>query len=1032
MSLLTVLDLVLACLAVYLVKQLFLRKATPGPLPPGPRPLPLIGNLLDMPTSHEWFTFMRWGDIYGDIVSISTFGQRVVILNSAQAAIDLLEKRGAKYAGRPYLVGAGEMIGWDQTVVLCQYNDMFRGMRRLLRQFMGGKTQMAKFHSLEQQETRRFLRRVLSDPDNLPEHIRKTAGAIILKMSYGYDIVEGEDPLINLVERAAEGFIYSTSPGAFLVDIIPILRYMPSWLPVAGWKRKIEGWRTVTMEMCDYPYYMVKNKDSNEISDVPNFVAHNLPYAEKHNCEHIARGAAGSLYSGGADTTVSSIHSFFLAMTLYPEVQKKAQAEIDAVVGPDRLPTFEDMVNLPYVTALCSEVLRWMPIGPLGVPHRSLEDDVYAGYFLPKDTVFIANIWKFTHDPEVYSDPMAFKPERFLSTDGKAPEQDPRAFCFGFGRRYSELLCKARLGESSVFAQWDKVFEPFAIMPLLTIFDLLLASLGVYLVKQLLRHNSTRRRLPPGPRPLPLIGNLLDMPISHEWLTFSRWGDTYGDMVSVTMFRQRLVILNSAQVALELLERRGAKYAGRPYLVAAGEMIGWDKIMVLCQYNDMFRRMRRLLHQFMGGKAQIARFNAMEQRETHRFLRRVLRDPDNLSEHLRKTAGAIILKTGYGYDVGEGEDPMVDLVDRALQGFIYSSSPGAFLVDFIPILRYVPSWFPGAGWKRKIQKWYKETKDMRDVPYDMAKNKIFQEASDFPNFVVNSLAYVEKHDCEEVARRAAGSLYAGGAETSVAALYSFFLAMVLYPEVQKKAQAELDAVVGSDRLPTFEDQDRLPYISALCSEVLRWMPIAPLGVPHRSLEDDVYCGYFLPKDTVFIANIWNFAHDARTYSDPTSFRPERFLPASGMTPELDPRTFVFGFGRRVCPGLYLAEASIFISCAMTLAVFDITKAVVNGKEITPAVECCTGSISMGGGAARQVQGPYPASALNPAGGAFTVRRRGFTSTKHLDDAGGLSSSLRHSSHVTGRRYCRRLQYRADYSCWSRARSHTEHQLRSAE
>ncbi|KAJ3552902.1 hypothetical protein NM688_g3907 [Phlebia brevispora] len=435
------------------------------------------------------------------------------------------------------------------------------------------------------------------------------------------------------------------------------------------------------------------------------------------------------------------------------------------------------------------------------------------------------------------------------------------------------------------------------------------------------------------------------MPTSHEWFTFTRWGYTYGDIVSVTMFGQRFVILNSAQAALDLLERRGAKYAGRPYLVAAGEMIGWDQTVVLCQYNDMFRGMRRLLRQFMGGKAQIAQFYEVEQRETHRFLRRVLCDPDNLSENIRKTAGAIILKMSYGYDVVDGEDPMVDLVDRAVQGFIYSSSPGAFLVDIIPILRYVPSWFPGAGWKRKVEKWCRETKEMRDIPYDITKSKGSDELNDVPNFVAQNIAYVEKHNCERVARGAAGSLYSGGADTTVAAIYSFFLAMTLYPEVQKRAQAELDAVVGPDRLPTFEDMINLPYITALCSEVLRWMPIAPLGVPHRSLEDDGYDGYFLPKNTVFIANIWKITHDPNTYSDPMAFKPERFLSTKGKAPEPDPRAFVFGFGRRICPGLYLAEASIFITCAMSLATLDITTAIVNGKKIIPVAEACTGTIS---------------------------------------------------------------------------------------
>ncbi len=106
-------------------------------------------------------------------MSVTVFGQRIVILNSTQAAVDLLEKRGAKYAGRPNLVAAGEMMGWDQSLVLQQNTAPFRGMRRMLHQFIGGHKQISEFHGLEEEETRRFLGRVMRDPEDLPDHIRK-------------------------------------------------------------------------------------------------------------------------------------------------------------------------------------------------------------------------------------------------------------------------------------------------------------------------------------------------------------------------------------------------------------------------------------------------------------------------------------------------------------------------------------------------------------------------------------------------------------------------------------------------------------------------------------------------------------------------------------------------------------------------------------------------------------------------------------------------------------------------------------------
>ena len=133
--------------------------------------------------------------------------------------------------------------------------------------------------------------------------------------------------------------------------------------------------------------------------------------------------------------TVSAIQTFFLAMMIHPEFQEKAQAELDRVVGTDRLPTAEDRDNLPYLEAVLYETLRWNNVAPLAIPHRLIEDDVHAGYFLPKGSIVIPNVWRMLHDPETYSDPFTFNPERFVASPGHEPEKDPRTMVFGFGRR---------------------------------------------------------------------------------------------------------------------------------------------------------------------------------------------------------------------------------------------------------------------------------------------------------------------------------------------------------------------------------------------------------------------------------------------------------------------------------------------------------------------------------------------------------------------------------------------------------------------
>ncbi|EKM59475.1 uncharacterized protein PHACADRAFT_205692 [Phanerochaete carnosa HHB-10118-sp] len=416
------------------------------------------------------------------------------------------------------------------------------------------------------------------------------------------------------------------------------------------------------------------------------------------------------------------------------------------------------------------------------------------------------------------------------------------------------------------------------------------------------------------------------------------------DISSATILGQRIIVLSSLDVAVDLLEKKSSVYSDRPVMVMAGELLGWAQNLVLSPYGDRFRDIRRYLHRYIGSRGQldkVAPFHGLINSESHRFVQRMLSDSPSFVAHIRKTAGAIILNMAYGYQVQEGQDPLIDLVDRAVDGFVETSTPGSFLVDTIPALRYCPAWFPGAGWKRKAEKWRAEYNAMCDVPFEFAMQEALS-GSTSSNFISDNFGSIKSNEQEYHLKMAAGALYSGGADTTVSAITSFFLAMTLYPEVQKRAQQEIDAVTGTDRLPTLDDREQLPYMRALVSEVLRWNPIAPLGVPHVSTEDDIYRGYYLPKGSIFIANIWHILRDPDTYSEPLRFKPERFL---GEQPEQDPRCAVFGFGRRICPGINLAETSVFASCTMALAAFDIEKVVENGVEITPEVAYCTGTIS---------------------------------------------------------------------------------------
>ncbi|KAI8625989.1 cytochrome P450 [Xylariaceae sp. FL1651] len=434
--------------------------------------------------------------------------------------------------------------------------------------------------------------------------------------------------------------------------------------------------------------------------------------------------------------------------------------------------------------------------------------------------------------------------------------------------------------------------------------------------------------LPPGPRGYPLVGNINDLPPpgtleARFWLKHK---ELFGPLSSVTVLGKSLVIINDARLAFELFEKRSAKYSSRPKQVLAGEMVGWEKTLGLSPYNKRFRAMRKNLNRIIGSKTAAANFHGLQHAEMAHFLLHVLQRPEDLATHIRRSVGTTVLEIAYGYTAEtDGHDFLIDMVGDSMDKFARAAVPGAFMVDIIPFLKHIPEWMPGTAFKRTAKQWASELLDVAEKPYAFVKYQMGKGTNEAS--FLSQLIDTEGSNAEEIDinKWSAMSLYSAGADTTVSAISCFFLAMTIYPDVQKRAQQEIDRFVGSDRLPVMADRENLSYINAVVKETLRWHPVAPMGIPHQNTEDDVCEGYLIPKGSMLFANIWHFTHDPERYHDPFVFKPERFLEREAHEPETepDPKQFVFGFGRRICPGNILADNTLFLTIAQSLAVFRI-------------------------------------------------------------------------------------------------------------
>ncbi|CAE6541012.1 unnamed protein product [Rhizoctonia solani] len=445
-----------------------------------------------------------------------------------------------------------------------------------------------------------------------------------------------------------------------------------------------------------------------------------------------------------------------------------------------------------------------------------------------------------------------------------------------------------------------------------------------------LKLRSNRLPLPPGPPSYPIIGQLLSMPRSSEGQAYiDMSAKLNSDIISYSFFGKTIIVLNSNKVAHDLLEKRSSIHSGRycAPMIASPNLMNMKDFLAFMDTNELWRKQRRSINSRLSKNAVTA-FRASQEMEVRQLLARLLvarRGPvesEFLSKEFYRTTSALFLQSVYGYELKSSDDPFFTDIITLNAILSHASLPTAFMVNSLPWLESVPDWMPGAGWKKTAREW-REKKDraMSNV-YNWAKQRVVSGSDDSS---IVALTYKE-------ARRM-GSSDADADEYCKNIASVLIAAMARYPEVQEKAQREIDEAVGSNRLPTMEDRAHLPYVEQLLTEIVRWHPGAPFGVPHVCTEENEYRGYRIPKGAIMIGHVTAAVRDEHVYRDADKFDPDRFSDPAVPPPQ------AFGWGLRICPGQHFFREIFYFEVVLMLATMKVERCKdENGKEIVPTEE----------------------------------------------------------------------------------------------
>lgn len=421
--------------------------------------------------------------------------------------------------------------------------------------------------------------------------------------------------------------------------------------------------------------------------------------------------------------------------------------------------------------------------------------------------------------------------------------------------------------------------------------------------------------LPPGPPARWFWQNPL--PPVNIARTLSDWVNEYGPVISLRQGSRVTIIVGRMDAATEILEKNGASTADRPHSIAARELLSKGLRMVLEHNNERFRRLRKAMSTHLQPKS-ISKFRPMQMQDARRFVLDILDNPKDHQTHALRYGASVILRVTYGKSTSTSNDDLEVIgVHKALGRFQQVMRPGAYLVDRVPIFKYAP-WYG-----REIEQWHRyEIQLFREQLARVQREMTTTDCG--PSFARTLLEHESSNMPRDEMAYLTGSMYGAGSETSAVGLMSMILAAACHPDAQLRVQNEIDAVVGRDQAPRWSDADSLPQLQAFILETARWRPVIPNGFGHRASKDIIWRGYLIPAGAVIYGCLWAISRDPDVFPDPDKFDPQRWLDHNGQIRN-DLKFYPYGHGRRVCPGMYLANDSLFMTMASLLWSFRIVE-----------------------------------------------------------------------------------------------------------
>ncbi|KAJ4750933.1 Cytochrome P450 [Rhynchospora pubera] len=423
--------------------------------------------------------------------------------------------------------------------------------------------------------------------------------------------------------------------------------------------------------------------------------------------------------------------------------------------------------------------------------------------------------------------------------------------------------------------------------------------------------NRLRFKLPPGPRPKPVVGNLYDIkPVRFR--CFAEWAEKYGPIMSVWFGSTLTVIVTTSDLAKEVLKENDQQLADRPRNRSTVRFSRGGKDLIWADYGPHYVKVRKLCNIELFSHKRLELLRPIREDEVTAMVESIFRactQPDEegksliVRDHISGVAFNNITRLAFGKRFMDANG-VIDEQGKEFKAIVSNGIKiGASLsiAEFISWLRWL------CPLDEELYRSHNERRDRLTMKILEEHTKARQKSGQTKQHFVDALLTLkDQYDLsDDTVFGLLWDMITAGMDTTVISVEWAMSELVRNPHVQAKVQEELDRVVGRDRVMNETDFSKLPYLQAVVKESLRLHPPTPLMLPHKASAHVKLGGYDVPKGSNVLVNVWAIARDPKVWKNPLEYRPERFIEEDIDIKGADFRILPFGAGRRVCPGAQL-------------------------------------------------------------------------------------------------------------------------------